>query len=666
MPFFALFIISEIMTTKKNQLLNEFEAKSYSDWVDLAEKTLKSKKIETLFRKNYDGIIIEPYYSEDHKEVIPGQSDNQPGQYPYLRGYSTKIGNNQFKINQIIPEFRPELFNKRLKKLLATGQNSIYLKILPASTNAEKYRHGVIINSINDFEKIFKDIDLSLYNLYLEYEHASYYAIDLFEKYLNSKDYESEKLSIYYYFDSIAQLLESGKCDYNVFDFTDCIFRTTENFKHINTKRIHLNGEIYARKGASSVQEIALTLAEALAYISHYIEFDYEIDEILTNIHFTITIGNDFFFEIAKIRALRAVWAFIVKELGGNEKNTKVNLRLVPSLINKSPLDKETNILRITSETASAILAGCDTLSVYPYNYPFEVTDDFNLRITKNIQLVLLNETDLLYSYDAAGGAWYIESLTKEIIEKTKELLSQIEKTGGIIKALEEGFVQNLIGETISKRLNNIAIRKETLVGVNKYPNSNENLQNNSIEKLRKELRDYTKANYIKIGPPHYDEMPLSIEAMEDYMPAKLFYDLRKRAENLENELNKKISVFIAAMGTIKEHKARVDFIRDFLVVGGFKIEVNEKGYTSINDAVKDWKKSKAEIFAVCSSDEIYKKIINELVNDFKTVRPGSIAILSGYPEEKAEKYKQAGIDYFIHNKANIIETINNLLENIK
>lgn len=652
------------MNKKKKNLLKEFEKTSYSDWVKLAEKSLKGKKVEDLIKMNLDGIEIEPYYSRDHFFEIEGQSDNLPGKFPFIR--ATSATRKQPSICQIIPEFLPEKYNEKLKKLLSAGQNSIHLKILPVTTDARKFRHGVLIQSVDDFEKIFKDIDLEEYPVYLEFEHSSYYAIDLFEQYLNSHNFDDTNLHLFYGLDSIAQLIDTGQCQYNVFDFIDCIFRTTENLKHINTKRINPDGSIYARKGASPVQEIAFVLSEAISYIEHLLNSDYEIDDILRNIYFTIVVNGNFFEDIAKVRAMRAVWAFIVRELGGTEENAKADINLISTLTNKSPLDKETNILRTTTETASAILAGCNTFTVYPYTYPFEISDDFALRIGKNIQLVLLNETDLFSSIDPAAGSWYIETLTKEIIEKTKQLLNEIDKQGGILKALENGFVQNLIQSDANEKLNNIALRKEIYVGVNKYPNEKDKLQNESIKNMQNELSEYISSNPTETKVPFYDTMPISVQALDDFIPATIFFELRKKAENIIKQTGSEANVFVAAFGSLKEYKSRVDFTHDFLGTGGFKIEDNGKGYSTIDDALKDWKKSEARIFAICSTDEIYSEISKNLVDAFKSAKPQSIAILAGNPKEKIEEYKSAGIDYFIHIKANIIELLDELLNKIK
>ena len=644
------------------KLLNEFEKISYQKWVEIAEKALKGKKIDDLIKLNQDDIEIKPIYTPDNINI--NISETLPGDFPYLRGINPPSKISPPAISQIIPEFLPENFNKKLLKFINSGQNSIYIKFIPHTLNPDKYTHGVLVTDSNDFNIIFRDIDISKYKIYFELDYSTQYVYDLFEKYLNTINIDENKFELYLCSDPIAYLLDIGGSNYSVFDYVDCFYRSTENQKHKNTKVINANGTIYARKGATPLQEITFAFASALAYIEHYLDNDYNLDEIARKIHFTISIGNDFFFEIAKIRAMRAVWAFIIKELGGKEESGKLSLRLVTNQISHSPLDIETNILRATSQVSSALIAGSDSVTVLPYTFPYYSTDDFALRVAKNVYLVLMHETDLLNTLDPAGGSWYIESLTNEIIEKLKSALTEITEQGGIIEALKNGYVQKTIKEKRNAKLSDLLTRKQVLVGVNKYPNTNENVAN--VDDIRKELQKYLKEPFEKVFPLYFDEQPVEIEALDDYSPTEIFRDLRLKANAIEQKTGHKPSVFIAALGSIKEHKARVDFTRDFLATGGILIDYNQKGYETTDEAAADWTKSDTNIFVICSSDERYIDTVPDLVEKFKSIRPDSLAILAGYPKDKVKEYQAAGIDEFIHVKANIISVIDKLYKKIE
>ncbi len=648
------------------KLLNDFEKTSYTQWVEIAEKALKGKKIESLIKRNSDGIEIKPIYTYDNTDLTIEEMNTFPGEFPYIRGINKPDNIKSPAVSQIIPEFSPEAFNKTLLKYINAGQNAIYIKFISNTVNPEKYTHGVLVNDSNDFNIIFRDIDISKYKIYLETDYSTQYAYDLFEKYLNTLDIEDKMPDLFICSDPIAYLINTGGSNYSVFDYLDCFYRSTENQKHLNTKVINANGTIYARKGASPIQEVTYALADALDYIEHYLDNYYDLDEIAGKIHFTVTIGNDFFFEIAKIRAMRAVWAFIIKELGGNEESQKLSIRLVTNPVSHSPLDIETNILRATSQVASALIAGCDTITVLPHTFPYYSTDDLALRLAKNIQLVLIHETDLLDTTDPAGGALYIETLTKEIIEKLKSALEEISGKGGMLEALKQGFIQNKIKEARDRYSSGIFTRKQVLVGVNKYPNPKDEIQKINNVNVKNDLQNYLQSFKDKIFPLYFDEQPVEIEPLDDFTPAEVFYRLRLRGLELQKATGQKPVVFIAAMGKINEHKARVDFTRDFLTVGGFDIIYNENGYDTVEAAAEDWAKAGTDIFAICSSDEKYIETVPELVKKFKEIRPDSFAVLAGYPKDKAADYEKAGIDEFIYLKTDLVAVINKLYSRIE
>jgi methylmalonyl-CoA mutase len=654
------------MSKEDKNLLDNFDKPSYEDWVKIAEKSLKGKKITDLITSDYDGLETKPIYNFEDIEHLREQLANLPGEYPYLRGLEHPPAKMKPAVCGIIPGFRPEQFNKQLIKMLNAGQNAIHIKFISPETDTSTYTHGVVVTESDDFKTLLANVDLTKYPLYIEFDYSSGYAFDLFEKYLNTLDIDNDELNINVCFDPIANLADKGYTKYPLFDLLYCLNCTTENEKHKNSRLININASVYKRKGAGTVQEIAYALAEALEYIYHLLDYDNDIDEIAQKIHFSVSIGSDFFTEIAKIKAMRAFWAFIVRELGGNEKSQKMSLHLISDSTNKSPLDKETNILRETVETVAAIIAGADTLLLYPYTFPFEQADEFSLRVTKNIQLVLQHETDLLTTIDPAAGSTYIEALTNQIIKKIKDIIHEIDEMGGFLAALKQGYIQKEIKATADKRMINILTRKDTLVGVNKYPNKNDTIGNINKLSVQDELQQYLDNLDYDTAPPYLDEEPTKIEAIEDFNPAGFFYRLRKRAADYEKASGKKPLAFIAALGTVKEHKARVDFTRDFLATGGFEIEYNGTGYKTYNDAIADWEKSEARVFVICSTDENYKTTVPELCNKFKSVKQNSTAVLAGYPKNKINEYKQAGIDFFIHLKSDIAKIINELYSKIE
>ncbi|WP_344840361.1 methylmalonyl-CoA mutase family protein, partial [Actinocorallia longicatena] len=177
------------------------------------------------------------------------------------------------------------------------------------------------------------------------------------------------------------------------------------------------------------------------------------------------------FMEIAKIRAIRFLWAAIVKEFGGNEESQKAFIHAHTSKTTKTKYDPYVNILRATVESFAAVIAGANSITTSTFDEPFNRSSAFSERIARNVQSILKDETHLNKVLDPAGGSWYIENLTEELSKTAWSLFQEIMKNGGIVPSIREGKVQQDIQAVREKRFENIDYRKERIVGTNMYAN---------------------------------------------------------------------------------------------------------------------------------------------------------------------------------------------------
>ena len=292
-------------------------------------------------------------------------------------------------------------------------------------------------------------------------------------------------------------------------------------------------------------------------------------------------------------------------------------------------------MLRTTTETMSAAIAGADSISVMPFDTTFKEADDFSYRIARNQQLLLKEESYLDKIVDPAAGSYYIENLTDSISQYAWQNFLAIEDKGGFTKAIREGFVQDEIAKTAQQRDMDIATRRTTIIGTNQYPNLTESM-NAKIEK-----------HHCCCNCDHADE----IKILQPYRGAEAFEHLRLATE----QSGKRPKVFLLTYGNLAMRRARSGFATNFFGVAGYEI-VDNNGFASADEGVKAALDQKADIVVLCSSDEEYAEITETACNLLK----GKVKaiVLAGYPKDMVDTYKGYGIDEFIHVKTNVLESL--------
>lgn len=247
---------------------------------------------------------------------------------------------------------------------------------------------------------------------------------------------------------------------------------------------ISVSGDLYQNSGANITQQLAYTLAHANEYLNHF------GGEISSKMNFKFAVGSNYFFEIAKLRAFRILWESLLNEY--ELKNVDVHIFTQPSIRNKTLYDYNVNMLRTTSECMSAILGGSNTISNVPYDEIYHKSNEFGERISRNQLLILQQESYFAEAQSFANGAYYIETITNQIAEKSLTIFKQIENGGGFLKQLKEGIIQKKIQESALKEEEKFNSAAVVLLGTN--------LQVNNADKMKQDLELYpfVKQRHIK------------------------------------------------------------------------------------------------------------------------------------------------------------------------
>ncbi len=411
------------------KLFDAFEPVSSKQWKQQIQYELKGADYnETLVWESLEGIKVKPFYHQDEVEVKHSANQN----------------NEPFAILQNIYVHDVALSNKRASDALNRGAESIRFTI--ESENI----------SINEL----------MYNL--PFERPSYFfylpflSIDCVNKINTFAVKNDAKITIQ--IDPIGQLNKDG----NWFENLDKDFDKLNTIaSKISIPFININSGSYQNAGANIIQQLAYTLA----HLNEYFNRIKSIDEPIT---IEVAVGTNYFFEIAKLRALRLLFNTLAKEYN---HSFDCHIIATPTKRNKTLYDYNVNMLRTTTECMSAIIGGANAVANLPYDALYHKDNEFGDRIARNQLLVLKHESYFDKVSNPADGVYYIESLTEQLAEKALLLFKDIEEKGGFITQLIEGNIQKKISESAAKEQELFDSGKEILLGTNKYPNKNDKMK---------------------------------------------------------------------------------------------------------------------------------------------------------------------------------------------
>jgi len=626
-------------------LLNDFQPPTYEEWKAAAEKLLKGAPFDKVLKtRTYEDIVLEPMYRlEDIGNLKFPHS--LPGFKPFVRGNKASgYTSKPWKISQDINYSDPVEFNRALKSDLHNGQTEINFTV----SYKTDYKYGLVINSYEDIKKAFEGIDCAKYSFRIRTFFNASEIFALFLRFAEEKDFSLAGSFIY---DPISELLCLGRLikpfESIVSEYAD--FVKTASQKNPNLRLIGIEGITFNHAGSSITQELAFTFSAAIEYVRTYQKLGLDVDFLAPKMDFTLSLGSNFFMEIAKIRAARMIWSQIIEEFDGNENSQKMYIHGQTSFHNKTVYDPYVNVLRTTTEAFAGVLGGVDSLQTGCFDEAVRTPNDFSRRIARNQQLILMEEANLNKVIDPAGGSWYIEYLTNEVAEKTWEIINMIEQEGGMLQAIIKEIPQKMIAKITEQKVKNIAVRKDSILGTNLYIDLNEKL----IEK------EPCNCSEIKKG-----SFPLTTVPLKFYRTAESFETIRNASEKYLKEKGKRPTVFIASIGQISSLKLRIEFCEEFMRVGSYNI-ISGNLYNSAKEAAQKAVNSNAEIIVICSQDSEYPVVVPEFINEIKALRYNSQLILAGYPKDIIEEMKSAGIDDFIYVKANALEIFTRLWSKI-
>ncbi len=449
------------------------------------------------------------YLSSDIKN--PEVLNISAGEPPYLRGiYPDMYRHRLWTMRQYSGFGDAKDTNERFKYLLKIGQTGLSLAFdLPTQmgydpddelAQAEIGKAGVSIATQEDFDNIFEGINLEEISLSMTINATAPLLMALYYNRARKNSLNLNKLSgtvqndilkefiarNTYIFDPKASL----KLAIDVWEF--CI-KYLPRWHFASVSGYHMR-----EKGANAIQELAFTFANAFCYIESAIERGIDLSKILDRISFFFSIDNDFFEEIAKLRAARILWHDLIVEKYGKRysKDAKARFHVQTGGSILSFIEPENNIVRVAVQTLAAVFGGAQSIHTNSYDEAISLPSEKSVKLALRTQQLIANEFGITEVVDPLGGSFYLENLTTQIYNKSKELFYEVEKKGGALKCILEGFQQKEIEKESYRAQKEVEEGIRKIIGVNYLKEKTQRQEFNSSFKINMDLSK--RLEYIK------------------------------------------------------------------------------------------------------------------------------------------------------------------------
>ena len=663
------------------------------NWKKNALNELKKTEIDSFVVETPEGIVIKPLYTSsdvngiDHLDTIPGEA-------PFLRGpKATMYTGRPWTVRQYAGFSTASESNAFYKKNLAAGQKGLSVAFDLATHRGYDSDHervygdvgkaGVAIDSVEDMKILFDGIPLDKMSVSMTMNGAVLPVLAGYIVAAEEQGVNVEKLSGTIQNDILKEFMVRNTYIYppepSMRIVSDIIQFTSKKMPKFNS--ISISGYHMQEAGASLVQELAFTLADGLEYIRAATQRGLLVDDFAPRLSFFFAIGMNFFMEAAKLRAARYLWSKWTKKLFDckNPKSQMLRTHCQTSGASLQEQDPYNNIIRTTIEALAATLGGTQSLHTNSFDEAIGLPTEFSAKIARNTQLILQHETGITDTVDPLAGSYFVENLTKELIEKADELIEKIEDMGGMTVAVINGFPKSEIEISATKRQAKIDSGEQVIVGVNKFKSDqqdfidvldidnkvvreeqitklnqikntrNANNVNNALDNLKKAAENNT-GNLLELSieavraRATVGEISLALEEVYGRYGVKqqVIKDVYKNTYSNKDDFVKvdsalskfkKIAgenpkIFMAKLGQ-DGHDRGAKVIASAFTDIGFNVEIGTLFQTPA-EAVEQAIKSNVHVIGVSSLAAGHKTLIPELIQELKNRHADDILVVCG------------------------------------
>lgn len=596
------------------QLFTDFPDITTTEWEEKIKADLKGTEYQKkLIWKTDEGIDVKPYYRKEDLEPL-----NYLENFANLRS-SGSAPNGWTICQDVFPGKNLQAANKQIKSALKGGAQSIRIQLkdspLPSLEMLGTLLEGVPLGETELLFQGYLGADI-LYDQLCELAKAS--GVDP----CNLKGSLGA--------DPMGKMAVEGIPIASLENIGKLVIKVRETSPEMRI--IDINGALIQNSGSTLVEELGFSMAMINEYMALLTAQGIDPLNVQASLQLSLSVGSNYFMEIAKLRASRILLGKIGEAYGINPSDGKIRIHSTSSEWNLTLFDPYVNMLRGTTEAMSSILGGADLVSVLPFDYPYGKVTEFSSSIARNVQIILREEAYFDRVTDPASGSYYIENLTDSIGEKSWELFREVESKGGFRKAFESGWIQEQVAASRKKKIERTASGRGKILGTNAFPDFNEMI----LENLN------TSVNV------EYKSLPL--KPLIPFRLSSIFEEVRIETERSNN----RPKVLLFKYGNPAWMTARAAFSGNFFACAGYEI-LDPPAYASVETGIQAAKDENADIVVLCSSDDAYAELVPAVHNALKD---RTAVVVAGYPADSVEKLRKAGIEHFIHIKSNHLEIL--------
>jgi methylmalonyl-CoA mutase len=459
---------------------------STSEWRSTAERELKGRDPDELAVETPEGITVKPLYTEadldgiDHLGTVPGAA-------PFVRGpRATMYTNRPWTIRQYAGFSTAEESNAFYRANLAAGQMGLSVAFDLATHRGYDSDHprvvgdvgkaGVAIDSVEDMKILFDGIPLDKMSVSMTMNGAVLPILACYIVAAEEQGVSQDQLAGTIQNDILKEFMVRNTYIYppepSMRIVADIIEYTANHMPRFNS--ISISGYHIQEAGATLDIELAYTLADGVEYVRAALAKGLDVDAFAGRLSFFFNIGQDFFMEIAKLRAARLLWSELMAQFNPqNPKSSMLRTHCQTSGVSLTEQDPYNNVTRTAFEALSAVLGGTQSLHTNSFDEALGLPTEFSARLARNTQLIMAEETGVTRTVDPLAGSYYVESLTAELADRARALIAEIEKAGGMTKAIAAGWPKLRIEEAAARKQARIDRLEDVVVGVNKYEVAN-------------------------------------------------------------------------------------------------------------------------------------------------------------------------------------------------
>jgi methylmalonyl-CoA mutase len=677
------------------ELMSDFEAQSFQSWKVEAEKSLKGGRYEEKLRqRSIEGIELDAIYC---RADLAGLQHLDNGSCPI----DTEQEKNIWKINQLLEADNPQSCNEQLKLDQVQGINSHQLSFSrnyclgldPVSSSCLDSRR-LSLATLDEFAVSLNGLDLQKSHLRLDCGTSVLQTLGLGKAWLDDQSQNCDTSNLNFGTDVFSLLAQNGSLNQPLQTYMDDL-QSAFSWLSSNTlswKLIEFDGVFWNSCGADVIQELSLAMATIVQYARSL--KDLSSDELFKRFSIRLASREDIFFQIAAQRALRLLWLQL-QECFGTSSVTNPELNINGSSRNNTVYDPWVNVLRASMQNFAAAAGGANSIAANSIVSGIEAADHKQRRLAANIQVILQEEAQLDKVSDPAAGSYYIENLTDSLAKEAWKAFQAIESKGGLLAALESGYIKEWIAESCSKETAAIESGRKALIGSNKFSDSSEkkifsgslmstqgadmafrNLNSrmtvpdiNELDcKSSGVIDQISRAfkNGSSIGEISYalHGNPGKYHIMDPIKPTRTaagLENLRDKVNALKN-VDKNPVIQMVCFGDPLSYKARAAFIKSFFANGGFELNEiptdDDLGY-----AAAEFIKSSSACCVICAPDNLYPGIVEPFVKELRQLEKekashDSLLMLAGFPRKSVDEYQLAGVQEFIHLKSHLLNSL--------